>query len=271
VPGVAVIGNLTRDTVAGAPPRVGGPAFYAARALRVLGTNGRVVTRCAAADRRALVTRVIELGLPVAWAPGERTAAFSFHYRGDERVMTMDELGDPWTPEDARGWAGRGLGRADWVFVGALARTDFPAETLAELGRGRRLLLDGQGLVRAARTGPLTLDGEVDRDVLRQATILKLAEEEAVVLAGSTEPDDVRALGVPEVVVTLGSRGSLLVAGARAERIPVRPVGGRVDPTGAGDAFCAAYLDARASGHGPPSAARRASALVSGLLLGRAR
>lgn len=271
MPGVAVIGNVTRDTVAGAPPRVGGPAFYAARALRVLGSNGRVVTRCAAADRRGLVTSVIELGLPVVWAPAERTAAFSFHYRGDERVMAIDELGDPWTPEDARGWAGRGLGCAEWVFVGAVARSDFPTATLAELARGRRLLLDGQGLVRVARTGPLTLDGEVDRDVLRQATVLKLAEEEAVVLAGSTDPDDLQALGVPEVVVTLGSRGSLLVAGGRSERIPVRPVSGRVDPTGAGDAFCAAYLEARAAGHGPVSAARRASSLVSGLLLGKAR
>jgi len=271
VPGVAVIGNVTRDTVAGAPPRVGGPAFYATRALRVLGSNGRVVTRCAAADRRSLVTRVIALGLPVTWGAAETTAAFSFHYRGDEREMAIDALGDPWTPEDARGWAGRGLGRAAWVFVGAVARSDFPAETLAELARGRRLLVDGQGLVRAAHTGPLTLDGEIDRDVLRHAAILKLAEEEATVLAGSADPDAVRALGVPEVVVTLGSRGSLLVAGGRAERIPVRPVGGRVDPTGAGDAFCAAYLDARAAGYRPPSAARRASALVSGLLLGRAR
>jgi sugar/nucleoside kinase (ribokinase family) len=270
VAGVAVIGNITKDVVEGSEPRVGGPAFYAARALRVLGAGGRVVTRCGADDRR-LVSRVVALGLPVAWAAGDRTAAFSFHYRGDERVMHLDELGDPWTPEDARGWAGRGLGRAEWVFVGALARSDFPAETLAELGRGRRLLLDGQGLVRAPSTGPLVLDDDVDPEVLRRIAILKLAEEEALVLAGSTEPDALRGLGPSEVVVTFGSRGSLVVAGGRAERIAVRPVPGRVDPTGAGDAFCAAYLDGRAAGHGPASAARRASALVSGLLLGRAR
>ncbi len=270
MPGVAVIGNVTKDVVAGGSPRVGGPALYATRALRVLGSGGRVVTRCAAADRR-LMQRVVALGLPVVWAPGERTAAFSFHYRGDERVMHVDELGDPWTPEDARGWAGRGLGRAEWVFVGAVTRSDFPAATLAELARGRRLLLDGQGLVRVPRTGPLTLDGDLDPDVLRHTAILKLAEEEALVLAGSTEIEALAALGPAEVVVTFGSRGSLVVAGGTAERIAVRPVTGRVDPTGAGDAFCAAYLDGRAAGHAPASAARRASALVSGLLLGRAR
>ena len=270
MPRVAVIANTTRDVVEGAPPRVGGPAFHAGRALRALGARARIVTRCAAEDRRTLLTRVVALGLPVAWAPGQRTAAFSFSYDGDTRRMSVDELGDPWTPADARGWAGRGLGRADWIFVGGIARSDFPAETLAELARGRRLLLDGQGLVRPARTGALELDGDVDPDVLRHASALKLAEEEALVLAGSLEADALRSLGVAEIVVTRGSRGSLVCAGGRLERVPVRPVTGR-DPTGAGDAFCAAYLDGRAAGHAPGSAARRASALVSGLLLGRAR
>ncbi len=268
--GVAVIGNTTRDVVGGAPPRVGGPAFHAGRALRLLGARARIVTRCAADDRRALVTPVIALGLPVAWAPGERTATFAFSYDGEVRRMTVEELGDPWTPEDVRGWARRGLGRADWLLVGGLTRSDFPPETLAELGRGRRLLLDGQGLARPGRTGPLEVDSEVDPDVYRHASMLKLSEREAVVLAGSTDPDDVRALGVPEAIVTFGSQGALVVTPGHAERVHVRPVAGR-DPTGSGDAFCAAYLDARSSGHAPVSAARRASALVAALLLGRAR
>jgi sugar/nucleoside kinase (ribokinase family) len=268
---VAVIGNVTRDTVAGGEPRVGGPVYYAGRALRVLRARGRIVTRSHPADRRALVSRVVALGLPVAWSAGERTAAFSLRYDGEQREMTVEELGDPWTTADARGWAGRGLGRADWVLVGALARSDFPAATLAELGRGRRLLLDGQGLARPARTGPVELDADFDPDSLRSVTMLKLAEDEALALAGSAEPDAVRTLGVPEIVVTFGARGSLVVTPRGVDRIPVRPVEGRVDPTGAGDAFCAAYLESRAAGHAPASAARRASALVAGLLLGRTR
>lgn len=271
MPGVAVIGNVTRDVVAGAQPRAGGAVFHAGRALRVLGARGRVVTRCAPADRRALVSRLVALGLPVAWAPAQRTAAFSFRYDDERRLMTVDEIGDPWTSADVRGWAGDALGRSEWVLVGALTRADFPAATLQELARGRRLLLDGQGLARPAVTGPLSLDGDLDRNVLRFATMLKLAEDEAMALVGSTEPDAVRELAVPEILVTLGSRGSLVVTSRGADLIKVRPVEGRVDPTGAGDAFCAVYLDSRAAGHAPSSAARRASALVSGLLLGRMR
>jgi sugar/nucleoside kinase (ribokinase family) len=43
-------------------------------------------------------------------------------------------------------------------------------------------------------------------------------------------------------------------------------VGGEIDPTGAGDAFAAAYLVSRSTGHAPTAAARRATALVAGLL-----
>jgi len=76
---------------------------------------------------------------------------------------------------------------------------------------------------------------------------------------------------VAEVVVTLGSRGSLVLARGRLERVTARPLKGRVDPTGAGDAFAAAYLAGRAGGQSPVASARRATALVGGLLGGRAR
>jgi sugar/nucleoside kinase (ribokinase family) len=197
----------------------------------------------------------------VLWRGGSSTAAFSFHYEGDRRVMTVDALGDPWTTADLHG-----LERTDWVHVGALARSDFPAETLAALARDRRVSFDGQGLVRPARTGPLELDGDYDPEVLRHVSILKLAEEEAEALVGEPDEDALRSLGVPEVVLTQGSRGSLVLADGKLAQVPARAVGGETDPTGAGDAFAAAYLVSRSTGHAPTAAARRATALVAGLL-----
>ena len=176
-------------------------------------------------------------------------------------MMTVDALGDPWTTADLHG-----LERTDWVHVGALARSDFPAETLAALARDRRVSFDGQGLVRPARTGPLELDGDYDPEVLRHVSILKLAEEEAEALVGEPDEDALRSLGVPEVVLTQGSRGSLVLADGKLAQVPARAVGGETDPTGAGDAFAAAYLVSRSTGHAPTAAARRATALVAGLL-----
>lgn len=258
---LAVVGNLSRDLVDGGPPRAGGAPFHAARALRVLGRPALVGAKCADADRDSLLTPLLRLGLPVLWRGGSSTAAFSFRYEGDRRVMDVIALGDPWTAADLLG-----LERAEWVHVGALARSDFPAQTLAELARDRRLSFDGQGLVRPERTGPLELDGDYDPEVLRHVSILKLAEEEVQALVGEPDEDALRSLGVPEVVVTLGSAGSLVLADGKLERVAARPVDGEVDPTGAGDAFAAAYLVSRSTGHAPAAAAARATALVAELL-----
>jgi sugar/nucleoside kinase (ribokinase family) len=232
----------------------------------VLGLPALVGAKCAEADRDSLLTPLVRLGLPVLWRGGSSTATFSFRYEGDRRVMDVEALGDSWTPADLHG-----LERADWVHVGGLARSDFPAETLAALARERRLSFDGQGLVRPERTGPLELDGDYDPGVLRHVSILKLAEEEAQTLVGDPDEDALRSFGVPEVVVTFGSKGSLVLANGRLERVAAQPAGDEVDPTGAGDAFAAAYLASRSTGHAPVGAARRATALVAGLLERRLR
>jgi sugar/nucleoside kinase (ribokinase family) len=257
---LAVVGNLSLDRVDGGEPRPGGAPFHAARALRLLGRPAFIGAKAADTDRRLLLPPLVRFGLPVLWRSGASTAAFSFSYDGDRRSMVVDTLGPAWTADDLRG-----LERADWVHVGALARSDFPAETLAALARGRHLGLDGQGLARPDRTGPLALDADFDPAVLRHLSVLKLAEEEAFALVGGTDEEALRSLSVPEVVVTLGSRGSLVLAERRPLMpVPARPVGR--DPTGAGDAFLAVYLASRASGYAPVPSARRASAIVAALL-----
>ena len=251
---LAVVGNLSIDRVDGRPPRIGGGAYHGARALRLLAAESTVLACCAGSDRRFLLPRLSRLGIPVQLLSGERTAAFGIAYDGDSRTMQVDEIGHKWTPRDARA-----LDRSvRWVHVAPLLRSDFPSETLAELARGRRLMLDGQGLVRRPHVGPLELDADFDPALLRHVSILKLAEEEADVVG------DVGSLDIPEVIVTYGSRGSIVHAKGRVTRVPAWPL--PRDPTGAGDAFSAAYLVSRAAGHAPSAAARRATAVVGATL-----
>ena len=250
---IALIGNLSRDLLPGTAPQVGGGSYHGARALQRLRVPARIVVRCAASDREALVPPVIRLGTPVRYVPGEATATFSFSYDGDVRTMTIDALGDAWSPGDVPE-----LPSGRWVHVAPLARHEFPLETIATLAKRRRVSLDGQGLVRAPRIGPLQLDGDFDRELLRHVWVLKLADEEAEVLGDPT------ALGVREVVVTHGSRGSTVYCGGRAEPVPARAFPG--DPTGAGDAFAIAYVVARNAGFAPAGAARRATAVVASLI-----
>jgi sugar/nucleoside kinase (ribokinase family) len=248
---MAVVGNLSLDRIAGAPPQIGGGPYHAARAIRLLAARGELYVRCGEADRRFMLPRLAALGIPLRVVPGTRTAAFSFEYDGDLRRMHVDEAGDTWTPRDAR-LVDR---RVRWLHVVPLLRSDFPVATLAELARGRRLLFDGHGLVRRPEQGPLQLDADFDVELLRHVTVLKLAEEEAE-LVGEVD--------VPELVITLGSRGAIVRARGRETRVTTRPL--ERDPTGAGDAFAAAYVVSRAAGHPPAAAARRATAVVGAAL-----
>jgi sugar/nucleoside kinase (ribokinase family) len=272
VSAVAVVGNLSLDVVAGADPRPGGAVFYASRAFARTGADAVAVARCGSGDQSVLLPRLEAAGVPVTFRPGASTARFSFHYEGDRRVMAVDAVGDPWTVADATGWVAEALGATSWVLAGALIRTDFGAPTLAALaGAGRRLLVDAQGLVRLARLGPLARDADVDRDALAALAAIKLNESEARILAGGIEPAHLRELGVPEVVVTLGSAGALVVTATHSERIAPVPLEDVVDPTGAGDAFSAVYLSSRAGGAEPVEAARTANLVAAELIAERPR
>jgi sugar/nucleoside kinase (ribokinase family) len=239
---------------------------YAGRALRALGARGVVVARCGAGERRELLAEIVPLGLPVHCGTGHATTAFAFEYDGEARHMRVERVGDEWTPDDAASWVAEALADVEWVHVAPLLRSDFPVETLARLARGRRLLLDGQGLVRVPEVGPLRLDADFDPDVLRHVSVVKLAEEEVRVLVEGVDERALRALGVPEVVVTLGSSGCVVFADGLTEHVPATATRGPVDPTGAGDAFAVAYVAARSGGAPPAAAARRASALVAAVL-----
>ena len=224
-----------------------------------------MVTKCGEPERRAYLRRLAALGLPVTLAAAGETTSFSFRYDADgRREMRVEAIGESWRGADE---PDRVLRRVEWVHVAPLLRDDFSPETLERIARRRRLLLDGQGLVRPRRVGPLALDADFDPALLRHVSILKLAEEEARAILGDADLEELRGLGVPEVVVTFGAGGSLILTRDAAVRVAARPVRG--DPTGAGDAFSVAYLTARAGGHRPISAARRASALVSALLSNR--
>lgn len=83
------------------------------------------------------------------------------------------------------------------------------------------------------------------------------------VLAGAPEPGTIeeaaalasRIEGPDAVVVTLGTDGALLVEKGRSLHVPAVPVGA-VDPTGAGDAFCAGMADALVRGAATDEAVR---------------
>ena len=249
---IGLLGNLSQDMLPGRPPHVGGGPYHGARALHRLRVPARIIARCATADRDRLLPPVVRLGTPVPYVPGSSTAEFRFSYDGDRRTMTVDALGDTWRPTDVPEL------RCRWIHVAPLSRSEWPVATVKALARRYRVSFDGQGLVRAPQTGPLELDADFDRELLRHIWVLKLADEEAEVVG------DVSGSASARSSSRTAREARPCTAAASPEHVKAHPLDR--DPTGAGDAFATAYIVGRNAGFSPVGAARRATAVVASLL-----
>jgi sugar/nucleoside kinase (ribokinase family) len=262
VDGVTVLGNLAIDVIDGAPRSPGGCASFAGVALEVTGAHCRIVAMGAQQDHALFDPLLERFGDLVRILPSDRTSAFRLDYDDlDHRHMSVEAIGPVWgEPElDAARL------ETTWVHLAPLLRTDFPPATLAQLSaRGHRVAYDGQGLVRADRLGPLVENRDFAPELLAHVSILKLAEDEAVVVAdGEFDAATAQHLGVPEILVTFGSAGCDIYTEESIVRVPAAWRVEGVQTTGAGDMFTACYVANRADGADPQRAAEVASALVA--------
>ncbi|MGN6378869.1 MAG: PfkB family carbohydrate kinase [Gaiellales bacterium] len=248
----------------GVEHRLGGAPIFGARA--VAGSRSAVVVTHGGTP--ALRRPLHELGLEVVVGPTERTTVYRTTLFGDGTwAESLTALGDAFAPQDVTGWMAAALDPCSAIVCGAQWRGDFPAATLAALERpGRLIYLDGQGPARPRRLGPVHVQAPLDPHALRSVDVLKLSEEEALVLCGAIDPAPVRVTGVPVVVVTLGERGAIVLADGRSTRIEVDPVLELADTVGAGDSFLALMATAADAGAEPVEAARAACAATAVLL-----
>lgn len=260
--GVTVLGNLAIDIINGGPPTPGGCASFAGVALAATDVPGRLIAMGAERDHALFDDLAERLGPILRILPSDRTSGFRLDYTDvDHRRMSVDAVGPVWGAAEVES--------ADpdttWLHLAPLMRTDFPAETLALLdSRGHRIVYDGQGLVRADRVGPMVLDRHFSPELLRHISVLKLAEDEAVIVADGPFDESVAArLGVPEILVTYGTEGCDIYADGAVVRVPAAWRVEDVQATGAGDMFTASYTAHRAEGMDSRRAVELASELVA--------
>ncbi|MGI9322271.1 MAG: sugar kinase [Pseudomonadales bacterium] len=161
-----------------------------------------------------------------------------------------------------------------WVYVSGIALAMLDDESRARLiamleaarGRGARTAFDPNyrarlwadsataqhWLSRAYSCATVALPSLEDEQALRQAEI-----------DGEALAKDLSALGVEEVVVKDGPRGSQVYSGQRCERVAAVDVAQVIDTTAAGDAFNGAYLAARIQGETALEAAAAGARLAA--------
>jgi hypothetical protein len=254
---VLVCGHVTLDR-AGDRALPGGSAWYAAHALAALGAAPRVMTAAGADFPRAALA-----GLEVSVAAAPATTTFVNDYAPSgartQRVLAAAPRLDPARIPSA--W------RTPDVLLLAPVLDEVDVAAFAGTVRARLVGLGVQGLVRAVgpdgavRPRPLPLDA----GALAAIGAAVLGEDD---LGG--EPDLVGRLAatVPVVALTHGARGCEILVRGRTRRVGIHPAR-EVDPTGAGDAFAAAFLLALARGAEPVDAARLGAAAGSIVVEGR--
>lgn len=200
-----------------------------------------IVAKLADADVPLFSPLLAQAPVPIQVLPASRTASFSMRWAGERRLLRVEAVGDPFTPEQLSGVlsgdgasalprpgtpvsrpAGESPGKP-WVHLAPLLRSDFPDETIQMLSEtGFLISYDGQGLVRVPELGDLAVDERFHPGILDCISVLKLDELEAdVVAGGSFDLQAAKRLRVPEILVTLGDRGCDLYADEGMTHLPL--------------------------------------------------
>ena len=265
---ICCIGHITLDKIVTPEDTVymnGGTSYYFAHGINHLPheLSFSLVTSMAEKDRKA-VDELMESGIDVTFFPSRETVYFENKYgdNRDNRIQRVLAKADPFSVEQLKGIEAR------FFHLGSLLDDDFSPELVKNLSMRGIVSVDVQGFLRKVRGEQVYPTDWKDKDeVMRYIDILKLNEQEMVTVTGLHDPRKVAlriaSWGVKEVLLTLGSNGSLIFAEGRFYEIPAYPPTKIVDATGCGDTYSAGYLYCRALGMGYGDSGRFAAAMCT--------
>ena len=259
------IGHITLDKVVTPQNTVympGGTAFYCSKAIsHFKDFNYKLVTAVGTTEIN-VVEQLRETGIDTTVLPSKYSVYFENIYgeNPDDRKQRVLAKADPFTVESVKDID------AEIYHLGSLLADDFSVDVIKELSKKGLIAVDSQGYLREVRdTRVYPIDWTNKLEALQYIHFLKVNEHEMEVLTGSSDPQTAaRQLyewGVKEVLVTLGSMGSLIFDGFDFYRIPAYKPTQVVDATGCGDTYTIGYLYQRVSGTDIATAGRFAAAM----------
>ncbi len=267
---ICCIGHVTLDRIVTPQKEVympGGTTFYFSHGMSHLLRSSRsqvkyrLVASLADTEMQA-VEDIRALGIDVEVVPSRRTVFFENIYGENQnnRKQRVRAMADPFTVEAVKDV------RAKYICLGSLLPEDFPLEVVRYLhGRGT-VVMDAQGYLRDVKDGKVyACDWENKFEFFKYIDILKVNEYEVEVLTGKTDlheaAQQLAEWGIKEVLLTLGSYGSIVLVEGRFYDIPAYEPLKIVDATGCGDTYVMGYVYKRVQGATPEEAAKFATAV----------
>ena len=265
---ICSIGHITRDKIVTPDNTVymaGGTSFYMSWGISRLPqkVDYQLVTKVGQ-GQMAEVEKLKGAGIDVTCYPSRHTVYFENKYgtNSNNRKQRVLAKADPFTLEEVKPLEAR-------VFhLGSLLADDFPPEVVEYLSTKGTVSIDVQGYLREVVGEDVRpVDWKDKERILACTGILKLNEHEMEVIAHSANPRTVAmqlgAMGVKEVIITLGSYGSLIYSEGKFYDIPAYEPSALVDATGCGDTYSTGYLWMRLQGADCGEAGRFAAAMCT--------
>ena len=259
------VGHITLDKVVTPKNTVhmpGGTSFYFSHAIRNLKDINYTLVTAIAESEMAVANDLQSKGIDVKVMPSKHSVYFENIYgeNQDNRTQRVLAKADPFTVDylediDARIY-----------HLGSLLADDFSLDVIRFLSQKGLVSVDSQGYLREVREQNVyAVDWTEKKEALQYIHFLKANEHEMEVLTGY---DDVAMAakqlydwGVKEVLITLGSMGSVIYDGTTFHKIPAYKPKEVVDATGCGDTYMTGYLYKRAKGAGIEESGRFAAAM----------
>lgn len=264
---ICCIGHITLDKIVTPKHTVhmpGGTSFYFAHGMSHLDTSNFLLVTSLAESEMQAVEDIRKEGVEVKVLPSAKSVYFENTYGENQNNRTQRVLAkaDPFTVDGLRDVDAR------IYHLGSLLADDFPLELIKHLSEKGIVSVDAQGYLREVRDDKVfAIDWAEKREALKYITILKANEHESEVLTGEKDPRKAAKIladwGVKEVLLTLGSYGSLIYADGEFHEIPAFEPAEVVDATGCGDTYMTGFLYMRNKGASYDEAGRFAAAMCT--------
>ena len=271
-----LLGPVSKDTIIRRNQKthsVGGAVYYQSKVLSGLGLNYKAAVTLAVEDKDILNFFPDKNSiLPIF---KEDTVKFENNYYDENpnhRFQRSNAPRIPITKEDISKIFSKMNGKCNGILLGPLLPSDIPLETVLELSKKNiPIYLGLQGYLRQFDGCEISLEplSEIKK-LLNLVDILFLDEKEARAVGN---PEDnlseiARKLslnGPEEVIITCGSRGSIIYSGEKRTAFKIMPYAPTKlnDPTGLGDTYMAAYISRKLMSNDPQDCGKFASMVAT--------